>query len=783
MQHSDHERSLELFSRRQNWEEKLSEILELEETRLGKPSAWFLGPKAENAELLRSLISSAIDAHCEYRKSYFENDPKVITREEKDSTAYKEAKATLEEAADKLNRTLQKSAPIASMRSHGHMLWDQVLPAMVGYFAGMLYNQNNVAAEASPVTTYLETVVGNQLCRMLEYNVPGQSSKPINSFVSLSEDSRREPIAWGHITCDGSVANIEALWAARNVKFFGVALKAALETVDDLELVRDITVRLLDGNEVELVEIDDPWTVLNLTIDELVALPDKIVTLAQSRGARHFDNKLLNKALEQHALPRIGMIDFYQKFMSQSGIGLPVAMVPSTAHYSWPKAGTLLGIGQNQIIPVYVDFDARMNIELLEKKLKECVNNKQPVIAVVAVIGTTEESAVDPLDDIVRLREDFRNKEKEEERLDFAIHCDAAWGGYFHCMNHTEPSLAAMLRRTPIPEFHMSEYVTRQYKALHKADSITVDPHKSGFTPYPAGALCYRNSALRNMVSLAAPVVLHDPNEPSVGIFGIEGSKPGAAAASVFLAHQVIPLTREGYGQILGQCVWTSKRMYCRLRTMEDRDEVTNKGRYKIAILQRLPAERKKKTDKDVDVELEMIREFVALDNKDLENHLNDPKANKARELFEDLGSDQVILAFAFNFRDKNGWNQDVEKLNNFNKEIFEICSITSPEEDLKNVPLILTASQFDKNVYGSEFVNAFAQRLGVDPPFKKVESIAFLISTSMNPWTTDVTFIREGPNGEPLEKPEDGDFLEVVENELRKAVYKAAEEFENRVS
>ena len=42
------------------------------------------------------------------------------------------------------------------MRSHGHMLWDQVLPAMVGYFAGMLYNQNNVAAEASPVTTGLE---------------------------------------------------------------------------------------------------------------------------------------------------------------------------------------------------------------------------------------------------------------------------------------------------------------------------------------------------------------------------------------------------------------------------------------------------------------------------------------------------------------------------------------------------------------------------------------------------------------------------------------------------
>ena len=47
------------------------------------------------------------------------------------------------------------------MRSQGHMLWDQALPAVVGYFAAMLYNQNNVAAEASPVTTRLEIEVGS----------------------------------------------------------------------------------------------------------------------------------------------------------------------------------------------------------------------------------------------------------------------------------------------------------------------------------------------------------------------------------------------------------------------------------------------------------------------------------------------------------------------------------------------------------------------------------------------------------------------------------------------
>jgi hypothetical protein len=57
------------------------------------------------------------------------------------------------------------------MRHQAHMLWDQALPSMIGYFAAMLYNQNNVAAEASPVTTQLEIQVGNDLCKMLGYEV------------------------------------------------------------------------------------------------------------------------------------------------------------------------------------------------------------------------------------------------------------------------------------------------------------------------------------------------------------------------------------------------------------------------------------------------------------------------------------------------------------------------------------------------------------------------------------------------------------------------------------
>lgn len=46
----------------------------------------------------------------------------------------------------------------------------------------------------------------------------------------------------------------------------------------------------------------------------------------------------------------------------------------------------------------------------LERALREKLKQRIPVITVLAVMGTTEESAVDPLTEIVDLREKFRTK-------------------------------------------------------------------------------------------------------------------------------------------------------------------------------------------------------------------------------------------------------------------------------------------------------------------------------------------------------------------------------------
>ena len=90
-----------------------------------------------------------------------------------------------------------------------------------------------------------------------------------------------------------------------------------------------------------------------------------------------------------------------------------------------------------------------------------------------------------------------------------------------------------------VPISPLSKHATDNLNALRRADTVTSDPHKTGYVPYPAGGLSYRNGTMKEFVRLAAPEVFHDPNDLSVGVNGLEGSKPGAAGAGVLLSHRV----------------------------------------------------------------------------------------------------------------------------------------------------------------------------------------------------------------------------------------------------
>lgn len=680
-----------------------AESLKLDAPGTSSLAAWFLGPKAENIDLFYEFTQWAIKSHYEARQNYFPEDPVYVTDEVKESPEYQQTVKEFQGHYENLLHKLQNSAPFYSYRHQGHMLWDITMPGALGFFAAMLYNQNNVAAEASPITTVLEQEVGQDLCRMLGFTIPSDAE---------IKDGAIEP--WGHITCDGSVANLEGMWAARNLKYYPISVAEALKNEPDLAAARFISVPLLNGECAILTELDT-WTLLNLKGDDILNLTTRI--------EQEYDipQNTLNNALDKYSIQSLGFQEFSHRFLRD--VPQPAAiMAPATMHYSWPKNAAILGIGKNNVVGVPVDLDARMDITQLCTLLDQCLATRRPVLMTVVVLGSTEESAVDPLAEIVAMREEYRHA-----GLEFPIHVDAAWGGYFASMLRPDPHAAKMKAKLPfIPELAMSDYVNQQYQALGAVDSITVDPHKAGYIPYPAGGLCYRNIGMRYLVAFTAPVVFHESYDATVGIYGVEGSKPGAAAAATWLSHRVIRTNQTGYGKILSQCMFNSKRIYAAMITMlEEKDD------FLIAFLQRLPAERQGESPAEVQAQIDYIRQHIV--PKTNQEIIRDPAA---MNLLKELGSDQIIITYAFNFKVNGVPNKDVKLLNQLNQAIYNKLSLSPTRDEVLKTPMIVTSSQFDPAVYGHAFVEEFKQRLGVegDPD----TPIYFLITTTMDPWLTD---------------------------------------------
>ena len=684
--------------------------------------ALFLGTHGSNAMFLTDMIVKSIQGNVEFRKNYFPQDPDYLSTAIQSSPGFIETLTLLVNEHDKLVTQLQESGTFFSMRTIGHMLWDTTMPGILGYFAALLYNQNNVAAEASPVTTLLEMHVGNDLCKMLGYAV-----HPIGQNADTNPVPADLITGWGHITCDGSVANLEGLWMARNLKFYPIAVRAALQNEAAFQNIKNFQVKKLDGSMATLATMDD-WTVLNLPIDDVLAIPDRI------NKEYGIDSTIINTAISNYTVQAIGYHDVLTKYIPSIN-QTPISLCSGTRHYSWPKGAAILGIGANNMWSIPVDLNARMDLDQLRYSLGMCLEKKIPLMNVVAILGTTEESAVDPLADILSIRNEYR-----AQGLEFAVHSDAAWGGYYKTMlnsaDDNDPYQFRHIDEAAMAMLPMSQYVTNQYKVLQFSDSITVDPHKSGYVPYPSGGLCYRNSAMRNLVSFTAPVVYHGGVDPTVGVYGVEGSKPGAAAAAVYLSHKVIRPNITGYGKISSECFFNAKRLYAALVTLN----IANLPFFVVPLIP-IPAIQQGLGADKVQQQYQFIRDRIV--NKTNEQLMADAEAFS---LFKNLGGDQTIITYMYNFYNSNGTpNNDMTKVNALNDAVYRAFSFKPYENNTELTEIVVTSSSFSRELDGNVLIDNLRGRLGVDTDYDA--PIDFIISTVMNPWlskTVNGSFIPE---------------------------------------
>ncbi|MFL5560459.1 MAG: pyridoxal phosphate-dependent decarboxylase family protein [Gemmatimonadaceae bacterium] len=494
-----------------------------EEAQPADLASLFLGAKAENADVFERLLVEAFRDHVFWRRNFHPEDGFTVREQDKFAAGYQTSIATLSQELFGLLAELKEGVPFFSPRYVGHMASDPMMASLIGYIATMLYNPNNVAAEASPVTTRLELQVAAQIAQMIGYRPDAQ---------------------WGHLCSGGTVANIEALWVARNLKYLPVAVRWAAEElgVNDLHVVRP-------NGERPRLDALGLWELLNVSPGEALDLYD---SFQRSTGDPH----VAVVAAARHGISGLGYQGFGLRLAERFGDALApgIVLVPSTAHYSFAKACRVLGMGESHLVRVPVDTHFRMDTVALTEILDASAAQRRPVIACVAVMGTTEEGAVDRLD----LIDAARVRAGRTHGLAFYLHADAAWGGYaasaLRGADGARLSFEAATAGQPPTAHWPTKSVYQALSALDRAESVTVDPHKLGAVPFPAGAISFRDRRVRGMVSIDAPYLFHqgDSDTAYIGRFILEGSKPGAAAASVWMAHKVLPLDATGYGRLIG---------------------------------------------------------------------------------------------------------------------------------------------------------------------------------------------------------------------------------------
>jgi aromatic-L-amino-acid decarboxylase len=158
--------------------------------------------------------------------------------------------------------------------------------------------------------------------------------------------------------------------------------------------------------------------------------------------------------------------------------------VSEQAHSSIEKGVITLGLGQRGLRKIPTDSEFRMDTKALAAAIEEDKQNGIVPFCVVATVGTTSTSSIDPVSEIVPICEQHA----------MWLHVDAAYAGS-----------AAV-----VPEFR---YILR---GCERADSLAVNPHKWLFTPFDLSVLyCRHLDLLRRAFSLV-PEYLRTPEQEQV---------------------------------------------------------------------------------------------------------------------------------------------------------------------------------------------------------------------------------------------------------------------------
>jgi len=209
----------------------------------------------------------------------------------------------------------------------------------------------------------------------------------------------------------------------------------------------------------ELEEVSLAW------LRRLLGLPDAFEGVIYDTASISSLHALA--AARQAAVPNVRE----QGLAARSDLGPLRIYCSEQAHSSIDKAVLMLGLGHSSLRRIPTDDAFSMRVDALRAALDEDRRDGITPVAVVATIGTTSTTGVDPVGAIADVCRDHA----------VWLHVDAAYAG-----------VTAML-----PE------CASHFTGWEHADSIVINPHKWLFTPFDLSAFyCRRMDVVRDAFSL-----------------------------------------------------------------------------------------------------------------------------------------------------------------------------------------------------------------------------------------------------------------------------------------
>ncbi len=190
-------------------------------------------------------------------------------------------------------------------------------------------------------------------------------------------------------------------------------------------------------------------------------------------------------------------------------------IIPDSAHFSFKKAADMLNL---RIVESKLDYNYRIDVE----SVKDAISDK--TVAIVAIAGTTELGLIDPIEEISKIA--------HENNIYF--HVDAAFGGF------SIPFLKEIGYDLPVFDF-----------SLPGVCSITVDPHKMGLAPIPAGGIIFRKEEYLDVMAVDSPYLTVKTQSTIVG------TRLGASSAATYAIMKYFG--KEGYCKLASELMDNTK--------------------------------------------------------------------------------------------------------------------------------------------------------------------------------------------------------------------------------